>query len=165
MKTTASHAPTPRRRQLAYTLAEVLVAVAALGVMLVTLYGAMSQGFVVTQFSRENLRATQIMLERLEGIRLFNWNQLRYSNNLVERSFTNYYYPLATNGQSKGIPYYGTLTINTNVTLNPPATYSTNMALVTVSLVWTNSGVPRNRSMSTYSAYNGIQNYVYGFEY
>src|SRR5512141_804008 len=99
--------------QLAYTLAEVAVASALLAVLFVSLYGGMSQGFAVTQVSRENLRATQILLERMEGIRLFNWNQLVYSN-WVPTVFTNYYYPMTNAGESPGIMYLGRMTITPN---------------------------------------------------
>src|SRR6266853_4422823 len=108
--------------QLAFTLPEVIVGVAIVVVMFVTLYGGMTSGFAITQLARENLRGTQIMLERVEGIRLYNWNQLVYSN-MIPTTFTNYYYPLASNGQSQGIPYYGTMSIS-NTTLNPSASYS-----------------------------------------
>jgi hypothetical protein len=147
------------RRQLAYAMIEVLMGVAIMGVMFVSLYGGMSSGFAVTQLARENLRGTQIMLERMEGIRLYNWNQLVFSN-MVPTTFTNYYYPLATNGESKGIVYYGTMTI-TNQGLNPSVTYSDLVRTIVVSINWTNSMIPRSRSMSTIVAKNGIQNYVY----
>ena len=147
------------RHQFAYAMIEVLMGVAIMGVMFISLYGGMSSGFAVTQLARENLRGTQIMLERMEGIRLYNWNQLVYSN-MIPVNFTNYYYPLATNGESKGIAYYGTMTI-TNAGLNPSATYSDQVRTIVVSINWTNSMVPRSRTMSTIVARNGIQNYVY----
>src|SRR5216683_1296016 len=114
-----------RIMEVAFTLPEVLVGVAIVAVMFVTLYGGMTSGFAITQLARENLRSTQIMLERMEGVRLYNWNQLVYSN-MIPIAFTNYYYPLATNGQSQGIPYFGTMRI-TDAGLNPSASYSTNM--------------------------------------
>ena len=92
----------PRVRPLAYTLAEVIVCVALVAILFVSLYGGMTSGFAVTQSSRENLRATQIMLEYMEGIRLYNWDQLTASN-WIPGNFTNYYYPLAVPGESRGI--------------------------------------------------------------
>jgi type II secretory pathway pseudopilin PulG len=152
----------PRLRKLAYTLVEVIVCVALIVILFVSLYGGMSTGFALTQTSRENLRATQIMLEYMEGIRLYNWDQLTQSN-WIPSTFIRYYYPLAnTNaGESQGLPYYGTVTIVTNPVLNPTAVYSANMASVTVAVNWTNAGFPRSRTMTTYVARNGIQNYVY----
>src|SRR5215831_4668811 len=131
MKFTQVARRNPRLRKLAYTLVEVVICVALMVICFVSLYGGMSTGFALTQGSRENLRATQIMLEYMEGIRLFNWNQLLYSN-WIPSTFTNYYYPLAAPGESQGIPFYGTVTVTPNPALNPTAWYSTNMAAVTV---------------------------------
>jgi len=78
--------------QSAFSLVEVCISVAILAVMIVSLYGGMGSSFGVIQSARENLRATQIMLERVEGLRLYNWNQLVYSN-MVPTWFTNHYYP------------------------------------------------------------------------
>lgn len=150
----------------AYTLVEVAIAVAIFGITFVSLYAGMSGGFAVTQLARENLRATQIILERMEGIRLYNWNQLTVSNtvypNYLPTKFTSYYYPLATNGESKGIPFYGTMVI-TNANLSPSATYggTDRMRKITVTVTWTNSNVQRTRTMSTYQSKNGMQNYIF----
>src|SRR5580765_4892633 len=130
----------PRLRKLAYTLVEVVVCVALIVICFVSLYGGMSTGFALTQGSRENLRATQIMLEYMEGIRLYNWDQLTQSN-WIPSTFIRYYYPLAHThaGESQGLPYYGTVTVVTNPVLNPTAVYSVNMASVTVTVNWTNA--------------------------
>jgi prepilin-type N-terminal cleavage/methylation domain-containing protein len=147
------------RKRLGYSMIEVLVAVAVMGVMFVSLYAGMTSGFAVTQLARENLRATQIMLERMEGIRLYNWNQLVYSN-MIPATFTNYYYPLAQGGEAKGIAYSGTMSI-TNAALAPTATYTDKMRAIVVTLNWNSGGVPRTRTMITYSARDGLQNYIF----
>jgi type II secretory pathway pseudopilin PulG len=148
-----------RGNQMAYTLAEVIVSVALVAILFVSLYGGMTSGFAVTQASRENLRATQIMLEYMEGIRLYNWDQLT-SSNWIPSTFTNYYYPLAIAGESRGIPYYGTIAV-TNANLNPASSYSTNMRSIVVTVNWTNANTPKTRTMTTYVARNGVQNYVF----
>ncbi len=145
----------------AYTLAEVMIATALLLILVISLYGGMSSGFALTQASRENLRATQILVERMEGIRLFNWNQLNYSNNWVPARFTNWYYPLTNAHESAGIMYVGTMKVEQNPALNPGVCYGTNLALVTATVNWTSGGVPRHRTLATYVARNGVQNYVY----
>src|SRR5437764_6751252 len=158
MKITQAARRNPQISQIAYTLVEVIVCVALIVILFVSLYGGMATGFAVTQASRENLRATQIMLEYMEGVRLFNWDQLVYSN-WVPQNFTNWYYPL-TNfaGESRGIPYYGTVTIITNPVLSPTAAYSSNMCAVAVSVNWTNNnGSTHRRTMTTYVAHNGMQ--------
>jgi len=68
--------------QRAYTLAEVTVATLLLSTLLIALYAGMSGGLAYTAMIREELRATQVMLERLEGIRLYNWDQI-HSNGFV----------------------------------------------------------------------------------
>lgn len=143
----------------AFSLVEAVVGLAILGITFTALYAGISSGFAVTQVARENLRATQIMLEKMECIRLYNWNQLNYSN-MLPKSFVGYYYPLATNGESKGIAYYGTFTI-TNASVYSGASYESSMRKVIVSISWTNGGVARSRNMSTMVSKRGIQNYVF----
>ena len=159
MKISPLTKPNPRAGNFAFTLAEVMVGIMVISLMGLSLYAGMTMGFQVTQLSRENLRATQIMLDSMEGIRLFNWNQLVYSN-WIPATFTEYYYPLTNGLESHGITYKGTMSV-TNVTLSPAASYSANMRALVVSVTWTNSGKQRVRTMTTYSARDGIQNYVY----
>jgi len=144
----------------AYTFMETVVSVAIVGILFVALYGGMTTGFSVIQTSREDLRATQVMLQYVEGIRLYNWNQLAYSN-WIPSTFTNYYYPNAGAGESLGIAYYGSILLNTNPTLHPAASYSSNMCAIKVTVNWTNGTLTHTRSMSTYAARDGMQNYVY----
>jgi hypothetical protein len=147
---------------LAYSLIDVMMGVALLGTMMVSLYGGIASGFALTQLARENLRGTQIMLERMEGIRLYNWNQITVSN-MVPTNFTSYYYPLAASNNSQGITYWGTLNIDrvASTNLSPAVGYSDSMRAIRVMLVWTNGGYQRIRTMSTLVAKNGIQNYVF----
>jgi type II secretory pathway pseudopilin PulG len=161
MKITRSAIQSRSRGRIAYTLIEVVMAVAVLGTLLVSLFAGIAFSFDVTRFERENLRATQILVERLEGIRLFTWDQL-VNTNLNPRKFTNYYYPPGIKGQqTPGIAYIGAVTITTNPVLNPSATYRTNMRMVTVTVTWDSGPIKRSRSMSTYVAKDGVQNYVY----
>jgi hypothetical protein len=146
------------RTHLAFTLTEMVVAVSFLGVLFVSLFGGMSYGFATVQASRENLRATQIILERMEGLRLYNWNQVVYSN-WIPASFTGYYFPLANPGESVGITYNGTMAV-TNLLL-PNTSYSNDMRSVVVTVRWTSAGIPRMRTLTTFIARNGMQNYIF----
>jgi type II secretory pathway pseudopilin PulG len=150
----------PRRRQQATSLAEVMVGISLMGILFVSLYSGMSSGFAVTQVSRENLRATQIMMERMEGVRLYNWNQLVYSN-WIPATFTNWYYPITNRGESPGIMYIGRMVV-TDAVLNPSPAYTQNLRSVVVTVDWVSGNVPRSRSMTTTVARYGVQNYVYG---
>src|SRR5262245_44575945 len=81
----------------AFTRPEVLVAVVVLTIVALGYYGGLSTGFVVLQSTRENLRATQIMMQKAEAIRLCTWSQL---NNV---SFTEDYNPLSGSTNSSGV--------------------------------------------------------------
>jgi len=156
----------------AYTFAEVMVAVAVVGVMVVSLYMGISSSFAIIQRTRENLRATQILVQRVETVRLYNWDQLRYTGTPTwfQTNFTAIYDPLAgTNGTGGGVTYYG----NIRLTVPPPVSvmpttvsYRGDVALVTVSLRWTNktasSSFPHERQFETLVAKSGMQRYVYG---
>jgi type II secretory pathway pseudopilin PulG len=147
------------KREQAFSIAEVLVSVALLGILFVSLYAGMTSGFAFTQSARENLRATQIMLERMEGVRLYNWDQLIYSN-WIPSSFTAYYYPLGDSKGNYGIEYSGSMRVEA-ANLNPPATYSSNMRAVRVNVTWKTGSLEHHRTMVTYVAKAGVQNYVY----
>ena len=67
-------------------------------------------------------------------------------------------YAKITNGTSSGVTYYGTVQI-TNAPVSPQ--YADKMRMVTVSLVWTNGNVPRNRKMQTLISANGLQDYIF----
>ncbi len=161
-----------RWAQSAYTFAEVMVAVAVLAVMLVSLYLGISTGFSIVQRTRENLRATQILVQRVETLRLYTWDQLRNTGSVptFQTDFTDVYDPLA-GGTGGGVEYHGNLLI----TIPPPTSvlpadvsYRDNVALVTVSLRWTNHAgarvLPHERQYQTLVAKTGMQKYVYGYQ-
>ncbi|HHY84495.1 MAG TPA: hypothetical protein GYA07_03005 [Verrucomicrobia bacterium] len=141
------------------TLAEVSVAIAVLAITGGALIGAFNYGFFSMQMTRENQRATQIMLEKAETIRLYRWDQVN-TPGFIPATFEDVYDPQAPVG-SQGVTYYGTLSIT-----NPPfaaTSYSSNLRQLTITLTWTNSsgGIVRTRSLATLIAKDGMQNYVY----
>lgn len=151
------------RRVQGYTFLEVIVAVLVLSLMMVSLYGGISLGFSVLSSSREDLRATQILVRKTEAIRLFTWSELLDSTNYLRPTFTERYDPLSvTNGS--GPMYTGVISLSTPTNL--PDAYATNMRTVTISVYWTNysgkASTVRVRQMETRVARYGIQNYVWG---
>ena len=156
----------------AFTIVEALVAAVIGAVIFTALYAGISNSLSMLNSTRANLRATQIMVSRLEGLRLCAWGtgtnltQL-FNNTIVPTNFTDYFYPQGLYGQSNffGTTYAGTMTITTNITLSPSAGYQVNMARVTVSITWTDgiSGrlLSHTRSMSTYVSQYGEQNYIW----
>ena len=67
------------------------------GMLALTLYTAMGQSFAIVNVTRENLRATQILVEKLEVIRLVKWEDLE-TPGFVPLSTTEYYDPSASAG-------------------------------------------------------------------
>jgi prepilin-type N-terminal cleavage/methylation domain-containing protein len=139
----------------AFTLVEVLVAMALVGITFVSLYTAISSGFAVINVARENLRATQILLEKMETLRLYNWNQIN-SNGFIPPTFTAPDSPLGNT--NSGLMYQGTMTIT-----NAPAseTYSNDLRVVILQVSWTSGRVLRQREMQTLVSRYGLQNYIY----
>ena len=159
--------PNIRRRLAAYSLPEVVIAAAVLGMLSVSLLATFSSGLTVVRSGRENMRATQIMLQKMETIRLFTWTQGTNSS-LATGNFTDFYDPTRTNTQSAGVTYSGFFS-NSAAPTSIPAAYRDSMRTATVTVYWTNyiSGAGTNntvvhsRQFQTYVARYGMQNYVY----
>lgn len=137
-------------------MVEVVFSIAVIGVVAAALIGSFSYGFFVTQLVRENQRATQIILEKAETIRLYSWDQV-LTPGFIPPTFSDVYDPQSTGGE--GVSYHGTLTIT-----NSPsgANYAANLRQFTITLTWTNNmNMVRTRSLATLVAKDGVQNYVY----
>jgi hypothetical protein len=145
------------RRESAATLTEVIVAVAMMVSIGAGLVSCFAYGFFAMQFARENQRATQIILEKVETIRLYSWDQVN-SNGFIPTTFSDVYDPQAVEGK-RGVVYVGTVSI-TNFPND--VSYSAKMREFTVSLQWTNGrNMARSRTLTTWVAKDGLQNYVY----
>jgi type II secretory pathway pseudopilin PulG len=152
---------------MAFSLVEVLIAIGVGAIIFAALYSGISSSFSLLQNVRENLRATQIMVSRLEGVRLCAWSDEQlFNTNIVPRVFTESFYPQGLEGgDHNGTIYAGTMEVQQSPSLSPAPSYAANMALVKVTVTWTNGYNGKinvhTRSMSTYVAKYGIQNYVY----
>ncbi len=144
-------------RQSAYTLAEVMVGVAIMSVMFLTLYLGFTQGFGVVQSSRENLRATQILQQQAEIIRLYTWEQVDPASGWIPPTTTWTFYPLGGIG-NRGITYTGTVSV-----ANAPMieSYAADNKLVTFALTWNSGNVQRQRKIATLVSKYGLHNYIY----
>jgi len=167
----------------AFTLVEVMVSSLIGTIIFAALFYGLSQGTFIIQTDRENLRATQIMMGKLEGVRLCKWGNNNstqlFDSSYIPTNFVDYFYPSSIGNGSNvvnGVAYAGTISIQTNgggnnfsfydsngVAGTAPS-YSNQMALVTVTLTWSDTHYGRtvtfNRSMKAYIAQNGIQNYL-----
>lgn len=159
----------------AFTLVETLVATAIVGIFFVGLYSGITQSFGILANAREDLRANQILLDKMEEMRLYSWDQITSfgtSNAFIPARFTEEYVPSGTNSASTTFSadssrtqadtdnflYYGTVLV-TNVSFTN--SYSTNMRRVLVTLSWTNGAKEFNHQMSTLVSEYGMQKYIY----
>ena len=159
-KNSPMRTPVQRKGESAGTLIEVVVATVIIAIAGAGIIGSINYGMFVAQLARENARATQIILEKLESIRLYNWTQVTNAG-FVPATFTDVYDPQApTNFQ--GAIYNGTMTVADPVFGGSTPSYANNMRQFTVSVTWmTNGRITHNRSLSTYVSKDGLQNYVY----
>ena len=147
----------------AFTLVEVLCSIAIASIMIGVLFAALDGGFAILQVTRDDLRATQILLQKNEAFRLFTWPQL--SN--CPTTFVEYYNPAGAASGSGGTTYYGTINaIGAATNIPSSATYRTNIHLITITVSWTNGFAGKNvnhtRQMQTMNALGGMQNYLFG---
>ena len=139
---------------------EVLVALLVLVTITVAYYLGLSSCFSAVKSSREDVRATQIMMQKLEAVRLCTWSEL------TNFSFKEPYDPLGSTNNTAGMYYFGTVTKSAATTIPATSSYLNNMCLVTVSLLWTNGGgsnaLVHSRQMQTHYARYGLQSYIWG---
>jgi hypothetical protein len=148
-------------RSLAFTIAEVMVALTLVGIMFVSLYAGISSGFATINLARQNLRATQIALEKMETMRMYSWEQIN-SNGFVPLNFTAPFFPTSgTNGggtNGGGITFYGTTEMTNTGYSN---LYNPDLRLVIVTVRWTNGRAGQTRKMQTLISQYGMQRYIY----
>lgn len=136
----------------AFTLVEVLVGAGILGFTVVTLYGAFSFGFTTIRLSQEEVRADQILVQKLETLRIYDWS--RITNHYLPGHFSTQF-----SSDGKGVSYDGSLRVTPFATSAANESYSNTLRQVTVSLEWVSGGVTRARSMTTLVSQYGIQTY------
>jgi len=154
-KTPADQGPkSSRRAQRAYSVIEVMAAVGVLGTIFVSVFSGFSFAFGELDIVRENLRATQVVQEKMETIRLYSWDQINTPGFIP----TTFQATLNPTHKSDSPFYSGTILI-TNAPL--AESYSTNLVLVAVELTWRAGGAQCRRKMTSLVSRYGLQNYVY----
>ena len=156
----------------AFTLVETLVSTAIVAIFFVALYTGITQGFSLMANAREGLRANQILLDKMEEMRLYTWDQINSfgtTKSFIPTNFTESYYPTnnsslqtvstGTSTNAADFKYYGSINV-TNVAFTNAA-YVTNLRRVIVSVTWTNGAKVFNHEMSTIVSQYGIQKYIY----
>ena len=144
-----------RRNLAAFSLIEASVGMAVIGIVVGAMLTGITTGTFTLRMARENIRATQIMLEKVETIRLYSWDQIN-TPGFIPPTFTNTYDPQGT--PSMGLTYNGTLRIDP-APVN--SSYSNDMRMVTVHLSWQTGNLQRDRDFTSYISRNGLQDYIY----
>ena len=148
-----------RACRMAFTLVEVMMGVCVLGVMMAALYSGLYFGFAQVKAAQEEERATQILQEKMEVVRLLNWNQLVNTPGYVPSTFTaSYAVDTPSNAPAGSLIYSGTVIV-TNAPISE--TYSNDLRLIKIQLSWRSGGITHQRQMTTYYAHYGLQNYLY----
>jgi type II secretory pathway pseudopilin PulG len=152
------HSPSdnPGGGQGAFSTVEVMVAIMVCGLVFSGLYAGLSSGFAFVQLARENLRAIQIMEQKMETIRLYTWDQINQAG-FIPTNFVESFYPLSTQSTS-GLTYTGTVTVAPS---GLTEMYGPDLVQVNVNISWVSAKVVRQRQMNTLVSRYGLQQYVY----
>ena len=142
-----------------FTLAEALIASAVVGVSFIGLVGGLVQGDDIIQGSQQNMRATEIMEQQMETLRLYTWDQLT-NNSYIPTTNSYSFYPnsMTNQNQGVGITYYETLAITSS---GLTEAYGNDLRQVIVSVTWNSTSGQHQRKMTTLVSHYGMQNYIY----
>lgn len=145
-----------------HSLPETVIAVSLVGVMFISLYTGFSSGFAILSSTRENHRATEILNQQTERIRLLNWKQVLDPDHFLPSPFDMPLNPEDSAVSPAGAVFHGTIEATTPT--DWPAAYQDNVRLITVTLTWTNySGskpIVNRRQVQTCVARYGMQSYL-----
>ena len=148
-----------RRARLGFTLIETILATCFGAVMLLALYACFAGGYSLIKVTREDLRATQIALERMEAIRLAPYANLKDPTKFPT-TMTVYFDEKGKSTGKGGVPYTVTFNAGPLPPPKPQSSFYTNMMQLTVGVSWKSGNLPRSRTMQTYVAKYGVQGYV-----
>ena len=141
-------------RRAGFSIVEASVAMGIIGIVFVSLLAGFTSGFNVIRLARENARAKQILQDKMETIRLYNWDQINTAG-FIPSDFVAFFDP--TNSLNSMV-YRGTVMIT-----NAPVTetYSNKLRQVIVEVSWRSGNIKRTRAMGTLISRYGLQNYIY----
>src|ERR1043166_7052534 len=142
-----------------FTFLETLAAVAIFGVCFGALLEGLNWNVSSVKFARETVRATQIMEEKVDTIRLYSWDQIT-TPGFITNQFYAPFSPasLLSGSNALGVTYTGFITIG-----NSPLTesYKTNIRQISIDLYWPSSAAVRHAQMTTFVSKYGLQGYIY----
>src|SRR5881296_2434803 len=140
-----------RSKLAAFSLVEATIGMGIIGTVVGAMLSGIMTGTFTMRMARENLRATQIMLEKVETIRLYSWDQINKAG-FVPTNFTATYDPQGT--PNVGLTYTGSMYITSSPI---SSSYSNDLKMITVHLSWQTCGLQRDREFTSYISRNGLQ--------
>jgi len=131
-----------------------MFSVVIVGILVVALYSALASAVPMVRSCQENEIVTQILSEKLDTIRLYNWNQVNDLGRFLPTNFVVGIDPLKPNSTNY---YTGSISV---VKAPIPEGYRDNLLEVTVKVDWVSGRRPQSQSMVTYVARYGLQTYI-----
>jgi hypothetical protein len=127
-----------------------------LGVTIAALCGGFSFGFNSIKLSQEEVRADQILVQKLESLRIYQFTNV--NSFYIPTNFTAYY---SQSNAVHGVTYNGTIAISPFVpSLAAPEAYSNTLKQVTASISWFSGGMNHTRTMMTLVSTNGLSTFA-----
>lgn len=132
-------------------------------IAIAAMFNTFSNGYTILRVARDDERATQILMQKTEAIRLLTWNNLTN----CPTSFVDSFNPTGITNGTQGTVYYGSISLLGDPTNIPSSvSYRSYVHLITISIVWTNTVnknlVVHTRQAQTLLARQGMQTYLYG---
>ncbi|PYJ03556.1 MAG: hypothetical protein DME25_11880, partial [Verrucomicrobia bacterium] len=98
-----------------FTLVEALVGFMIFGTCFAALLAGLTLNISTIKFSRQTVRATQIMEEKMDTIRLYSWDQINTPGYITNQFYVAFFATNAFSGyQALGVTYTGLITIATS---------------------------------------------------
>jgi hypothetical protein len=132
-----------------------MVGLLILGVTVAALCGGFSFGFNSIKLSQEEVRADQILVQKLESLRIYQFANVNSA--YIPTNFTAYY---STSNAVHGVTYNGSMSITPFVPSASREAYSNTLKQVTASVSWFSEGMNHTRTMMTLVSTNGISTYT-----
>src|SRR5205809_1837246 len=141
-----------------FTFVETMVAMLTGAVMLAALYASFAFGYGAVKLAREDLRATQILLQQMETLRLTSFAAIQTGTS------TNYFDPTGMTNGCGGAVY--TITVTTNAPTSSdmpvqPVYYTSKIRKATATTTWPKSDQLPSRSLKTFARRSPIPSSVY----
>src|SRR5262245_35401581 len=130
-----------------FTMVEVVASIAILGIAIAALLAGLTWNVSTIKFARETVRATQIMEDKLDTIRLYSWDQITTPGFITNKFYASFCPSNALFPSESGIIYTGRITIATSPLSE---SYKTNMLRITIDLDWPSSPEVRHAQMNTF---------------